>query len=185
MLLETPAWRWLSGQRDRLKLLIAFLASLLLLFTNMLIWAFTAGRLVPGDWIVAASMALPTPQVVDPRALQTAFQLSGLLLGLGAGGVLLNRSRGFLAGGPWSQLGLRLLTGLAGLVIIYLGPRLILPQGESGSALAITYLHHALTGLWVSWLGPLTFVALKLASSSQDSAGPPSGAVEAGAQSAS
>jgi len=184
MLLETPVWHWLSGQTDRLRLLIAFLASLLLLFINMLIWAFTAGRLVPGDWIVAASLALPTPQLVDPRALETAFQLSGLLFGLGAGGVLLNRSRGFHAGGPWSQRGLRLLTGLAGLVIIYLGPRLILPQGESGGALAITYLHHALTGLWVSWLGPLTFVALKLASSSsKNRVGPPPGAIEAGAQS--
>ncbi len=174
MLLEAPTTHWLSGQSDRLKLLIALLASLLLLFVNMLIWAFTVGRLVPGEWIVAASLALPSPQLVDPRSLDTAFRVSGLLLGLASGGILLNRGRGFFAGGPWPQRGLRFLTGLSGLVIIYFGPRLFLPQGESGPAWAVTYLHHALVGLWVSWLGPLTFVALKVASTSDHPAQPPS-----------
>jgi membrane-associated phospholipid phosphatase len=163
ILVEPPAGRWLSGQTDRLKIMVSVLASLLLLFANLLVWALTAGRLVPGEWIVAASMAFETPKLVDPRTLEAAFQLSGLLLGLAAGGVLLNKSGGFFAGGPTGQRVLRLMTGVAGLVIIYLGPRLILPQGESGAALATTYLHHALTGLWVSWLGPLTFIWLKIA----------------------
>jgi hypothetical protein len=47
---------------------------------------------------------------------------------------------------------------------LYLGPRLVLPQGDTSPALAITYLHHALVGLWISWLGPLAFIRLKVAS---------------------
>ncbi len=163
-LIEPPAIHWLSGQGDRLKLMIALLASLLLLFTNLLVWVVTVARQVPSDWIVAIMLARTNPQYADPRSMETAFQVSGLLLGLAAGGVLLNRSRGFDAGGPWRKRALRLVTGLAGLIILYLGPRLVLPQGDTSPALAITYLHHALTGLWVSWLGPITFVALKLAS---------------------
>jgi membrane-associated phospholipid phosphatase len=178
MWLEPPATRWLTRQSDRLKLQIAVLASLVLLFLYLLVWALTAGRPVPGDWIVAASMALSAPKVVDPRALETAFQVSGLLLGLAAGGVLLNRRGGFSPAGPWSQRGLRFITGLAGLVIIYFGPRLILPQGESGAALIVTYLHHALTGLWVSWLGPLVFIVLKLAPAG-DGLAPPAAARQA------
>lgn len=163
MLLEPPAWHWLSGQRDRLKLMLALLASLLLLFTNLVVWVVTVAREVPSDWIVSIMLSRTTPEFADPRSLEAAFQVSGLLLGLAAGGVLLNRTRGFVAGGPWRKRVLRFLTGVAGLVILYFGPRLVLPQGDTSPALAITYLHHALAGLWVSWLGPLTFVALKVA----------------------
>lgn len=173
MLLEPPAWHWLSRQRDRLKLMIALLASLVLLFANLVVWVITVARDVPSDWIVAIMLARTSPGFADPRSLESAFQVAGLLFGLAAGGVLLNRSRGFDPGGPWAQRALRFLTGLAGLVIVYFGPRLLLPKGDTSPALAITYVLHAVAGLWVAWLGPLTFVALKVAAPLKAPAVPP------------
>ena len=95
-----------------------------------------------------------------------AVQLGGLLFGMLAGLVWDVKSLHFHVSGPWSKRVLRLLVGLAVLVVFYVGPKLLLDQLSITSFTveqSLRFLRYALVGFTVSGLMPWLFAKVRLA----------------------
>ena len=58
---------------------------------------------------------------------------------------------------------MRYLVGVAGVLIIYYGLKIIFPEGESILAYLLRYLRYTLIGFWVSAGAPWIFIRLRLA----------------------
>jgi len=96
-------------------------------------------------------------------SLQGTATSAGTLFGLLAGVAWFARQGGFQTKGPWWQLILRYLLGVAGVLIIRYGLKYLLPDGDSAVALFCRYLRYALIGLWVTAGATWVFVRIKLA----------------------
>lgn len=145
------------------QILAAACASLLLLGTGILAYSATSARAVPDPWIEKAEQALPDAPAIDPHELDGIVAATGTFFGIGLGGALLLAWGRFRADGSWAQRGARYVLGAAGVAMIYYGLKWVLPSGEALLPQALRYLRYALVGLWVSYLAPRLFVALRLA----------------------
>ena len=145
----------------RIALCIAF--SLALLGVGLAASAATAGRPVPGEWIEGAAANLPGSPAIEPRSIEVFFSGAGAFLGISLGAVLLAASGGFQVRGSLGKRALRYVVGLAGMLVIYFGLRLILPDGPFLLGQILRYLRYALVGLWAVYLAPRAFVRLRLA----------------------
>jgi len=86
----------------------------------------------------------------------------GVLAGIGVGVALTNRYLHFRADGPWRQRVLRLAIGLAIVAVFYVGPRMVLPSGESAPYLALRFFRYALVGIVGAFGAPWLFRKLGL-----------------------
>lgn len=154
---------WLASLRPGQQVLIALLVSLILLGLQLAIYQLTAGRPVPAAWSERAAAAAPGAEPIHPRSLEGMFSGAGVLFGLGAGGALLFDWGSFNPKGPaWKRLG-RYALGLVGVIALWMGLRLIFPEGETALPLLLRYVRYALVGVWVTYLGPRVFAWLRLA----------------------
>jgi membrane-associated phospholipid phosphatase len=88
--------------------------------------------------------------------------LGGAFLGSGLGFVLVSKSLRFEAKGGFAEKALRYALGMAGAVIIYLGPKYFLGDSFPAQASLIRFLRYGLLGFWVSYGAPLAFYKLNL-----------------------
>jgi undecaprenyl-diphosphatase len=91
----------------------------------------------------------------------------GAVMGAGAGMALQTRWVGFSAGGPWWQRVLRFAVGLVGVILVYVGLRLVFPAEGEPMYFAFRTIRYAMVGLWSTLGAPWLFRALKLASPAQ------------------
>lgn len=162
-LLERPFEAWLFRQPPGLQLLSPMILSLGLLAAGLLVADRTAERIVPGEWTAAAAAAFPDEATIDPKNPSGIVSASGSLLGLGVGAVLLRRWGRFRAAGPVGQRLLRLIAGLAGIMILYYGLGALRPHGVGDLSQALRFVNYAAVGLWIAFGAPWAFVRLKLA----------------------
>ena len=124
--------------------------------------------------MLAASLAISVILVlIHPRwpvenlwPAPDAVMLGGVLFGMLAGLVWDVKALHFQAAGPWRRRLLRLLLGLALVVLFYLGPKVLLdmlPLTSKAMAQTARFLRYALVGVTVSGLAPWLFLRLKLA----------------------
>lgn len=90
-----------------------------------------------------------------PRAM-------GVLAGVATGFAVSIRYLRVTAEGPWWQRGLRLLVGLAILLALYVGLRIVVPGGEAPLHLVFRFARYAVLGLWISLGAPWVFSKLSL-----------------------
>jgi membrane-associated phospholipid phosphatase len=145
------------------QIVIAVIASLVLVGLGLGVTAATAGRPMPLDWVETAAEAVPDAEPIEPQSLKDMLAASGALLGIGVGGALLFSWDGFDPRGPWSKRLIRYIVGIIGIVALYFGLKLIFPSGETFVAQFLRYLRYAVVGLWAVYLAPRLFVALRLA----------------------
>lgn len=113
-----------------------------------------------------AGVSFPWPGVEDPAALIGASGVvtpAATLAGFGIGLAWLAERGGFDHRGPLGRRVLRVVVGLAGVAVLYLGLSAVLPGGEQPLALAARYLRYALIGAWIAGVAPWLFVRLGLA----------------------
>lgn len=136
--------------------LAAFLASLVLILLPLVpyLWLTLTGWRPPSSWASFAGEAV---------AISGVFTSAGTFFGLCVGLAWLERRGGFQASGAWWKLILRFLLGVAGVLVIRYGLKLIFPEGETALAFALRYLRYALIGAWVAGGAPWTFLRLNLA----------------------
>ena len=103
--------------------------------------------------IVALAMNLLMPS--DTR-------LSGVFFGSGLGFALASGNLRFDAGGSLAKRILRYAAGLAGTLILYLGPKLLLGDTYSSQEALVNFLRYGLIGIWVAYGAPWCFLRLKL-----------------------
>ena len=163
--LERPVALRLRRMKTRQLILLSFGVSLLLLALGLLAWANSPARPLPGAWIEQAARAAPGSEPIAPLSPKGILTTSGTLFGLGSGAALLYAWGGFNTRGSLGQYAARYLLGLLGMLAIYLGLRAIFPSGEDLLSLALRYIRYAAVGVWVTYLAPRLFAALRLSGS--------------------
>jgi membrane-associated phospholipid phosphatase len=141
---------------------LAFLLSMAMLGAGAAAFGSLSGWTLPAEWMANARQAgleaLPAPVKLD-----NAVTFAATLFGLLAGRAWVGAAGGYAADGAFRQRALRLLPGLAGLLVIYLGLRAVFPAGDSLVPYLLRYVRFALVGLWISAGAPWLFVKLRLA----------------------
>jgi membrane-associated phospholipid phosphatase len=155
--LEKPIGQRLRTLKPGIQILIAFLVSLAFIGLGLGVSAMNAEGAVPQAWRETASLAQPEGQI-DPLALDELITSSGALFGLAAGAVLLFRWGGFNAGGPWKQRTLRYFVGVIGLLALYIGLKLLFPDGQGVLEYILRYVRYAAVGFWAAYVAPRLFV---------------------------
>jgi membrane-associated phospholipid phosphatase len=95
--------------------------------------------------------------------LDEAMTVGGLAFGLWVGLVVENRYVRFTVAGPLWQRALRYVIGLAGLLVVYMGLRAILPQEPLWLGLVLQAVRYGLAMLWAILVWPWLFVKIGLA----------------------
>jgi hypothetical protein len=113
------------------------------------------------EWAEAA-------QIAERVSLEEAFSAIGVLLGLGIGFILEASRVHFIVDGTPARRALRYVVGMLGVLVIWRGIALILPQDPLWLALPLRLIRYWLAGMWVAYYAPLLFVRIGLAQASPD-----------------
>ena len=151
-----PVLAWAKKLSTAGQILASFLASLVAFLLPLIsfVWLKAANWQPPQDWAMFATQALSLSDVAT-----CAGTIFGLLLGL----IWLAGQGGFQTKGLWWQFILRVLLGLAGVLIIRYGLKFIFPSGENALAYFFGYVRYLVIGFWVAGGAPWVFIRLKLA----------------------
>ena len=161
--LEKPLGDRLRQMSVTKQVIVAVIASLVLIGLGLGVSAVTAGRPVPQEWVETAMEAAPDAEPIEPQSLNDILAAAGALLGIGVGGALLFSWDRFDPRGPWEKRALRYIVGIIGIVALYFGLKQIFPNGETLLAQFLRYVRYAIVGFWAAYLAPRLFVALGLA----------------------
>lgn len=142
------------------QILLAFAVSLGMILLAALIAFLLRGFVIPAEWIANAARVSGEP--LTPFSLEGMVTAMGALFGLLSGAAWLARRGGFSAAGPAWKRALRYLVGLAGVAVLYVGLKLVLPSGEDLAGLVFRYVRYALVGAWVAAGAPWLFARLQL-----------------------
>jgi len=161
--LEKPVKRWLVSRSTAIQILVGFLGSLALILLSVFARSLLGNYTVPQEWINNALKVFPESEPINPLVINGVYSTAGALFGLAMGVAMIARRGGLDTAGPWWQRLLRVVLGLAGVIVLYLGLSVVFPHGSDFMANLLRYIRYALVGVWVTWLAPLVFFALKLA----------------------
>ncbi len=153
---EHSATVWLKARPVWQLIALAAAASLIYLALWAGLLALLAGQPDPAQWAQTAAAAGP----IAPRNPDDAITGGGMILGLGAALAL---RRPFDARGPWLKRGLRLGIGLLGILVFWLGLKLVTPAEPFVVEAAFRYGRYALAIFWALYLAPEVFLRLNLA----------------------
>jgi membrane-associated phospholipid phosphatase len=155
-----PVAAWLKKMSLGQQILASFLSSLVLI----------AFSLIPFFWLKITNWQLPQAWAEFAKAavsLNAAFTTAGMLFGLLTGLAWFNRQGGFDAKGSFWKRILRYILGMAGVLVLYLGLKvlfgLIAPSTEAVLPYILRYIRYVLVGAWISAGAPWIFVKLNLA----------------------
>jgi membrane-associated phospholipid phosphatase len=155
-----PVAAWLKKMSLGQQILASFLSSLVLI----------AFSLIPFFWLKITNWQLPQAWAEFAKAavsLNAAFTTAGMLFGLLTGLAWFNTQGGFDAKGSFWKRILRYILGMAGVLVLYLGLKvlfgLIAPSTEAVLPYILRYIRYVLVGAWISAGAPWIFVKLNLA----------------------
>ena len=138
---------------------VVFLALYLALAPRVAAWLKRAGLAAQLALAVAVPLLLlliyPTDDTASPMAV---------MMGMGVGIVLTMRWTPFSACGPLWQRAVRFLVGLLGLLVLYLGLKMLFPAEGEPLYFILRVVRYALVGLWAGLGAPWLFRRLRLAS---------------------
>jgi membrane-associated phospholipid phosphatase len=153
------AFRKLSLVNQYAVVILTSLAWLLLCYAPYL----NSGAVkIPTEWVTNALIygesSRPIP--LDVTGIYTSV---GIWLGLGLGAIWLHHRGGFDAGGTGIQQFERVIIGLAGTILIWMGLDRVFPGGTDVISLILRLVRYTLVGFWVSGWAPAIFIRLKIA----------------------
>jgi hypothetical protein len=157
---EAAVIAWYNRFTPAQKIGLAFAASILLIIISLAGLAFVP----PSDtlqWetnVARAFSLLPSKSAIYARAAAGAVGVAGTFFGLVAGAILIFQQGGFDAHGPWSKRAGRFALGMIGVVILWLGLRMVFPRDASLVSQVLHYLRCAFTGFWVAYGAPWVFI---------------------------
>jgi membrane-associated phospholipid phosphatase len=164
---QVPMAKWFVEKKMSTQVLLAWLASLVIILTGFLARHSLGNWAVPVEWIKAAAQSRPIPSFIDPLALSSLVTSAAALFGLSLGVIILIPRGGFDTGGAAFKRILRFILGLIGVSILYAGLGTLFPHGEDALSLTLRYVRYTLVGVWVTGIAPMVFISLKLATPKQ------------------
>ncbi len=172
LLLEPRVVRWWQRVGTTERMLASLVAGLVWVAPAVLLSGRLTGVEFPWPGIEDLAEMTGASSVVTPAAT---------LSGFGMGLAWLQARGSFDHRGPLPRRVVRVLVGLLGVVLIYLGLAAVFPGGEGPVALTLRAVRYGLIGAWVGGLGPWVFVRLRLADAAPSSDPFASGAAGSGA----
>ena len=158
---EKPVARWLDKKSLSTQIIFAFLFSLALIGLALLARLLIGGWTMPAVWsqnAFAASEVAP-----DPLNISGSVTLAGVAFGFLGGLAWWIKKYGMpQVGKKTYRLILRYLLGMAGLAILYVGLKLVLPEEPELLGNILRFIRYALVGIWVTAGAPLLFRKLKV-----------------------
>lgn len=112
------------------------------------------------DWTTPEAWIGPVPPDPDAGALAEAASLSGALLGVLVGFTLLDRRGWYSADGSLITRAARYITGITGVVLIFVVVSLAFPASATAAAEYTTFLGAT---LWASFGAPELFIRMRMA----------------------
>jgi membrane-associated phospholipid phosphatase len=156
---ESLASNRLRSLNFRQMVVVSFLASM------GIIALYALGRMALGDWMVPNSwttIAFATSGIpIAPMNPLEPLEIAGLLFGIAAGYSLLLEKGGYKKDVSASKCLICYITGIACLMCIWYGLRMIHPGWPAEYIMA--YVRSMLAGAWITAGAPLLFIRLKLA----------------------
>jgi membrane-associated phospholipid phosphatase len=139
---EPRASPWIVKQKMPVRFALAIVVPVILIFLH------------PAD----TEGLYPAPESISPM---------GALVGIGVGVIMERAWVRFRVDGEWWRRGLRLLLGLVVVGVLYIGPKLTIPEGSVyGLEALLRFVRYALAGWAALFLCPWLFVKLRLAEQS-------------------
>jgi membrane-associated phospholipid phosphatase len=154
------AWAKKKSMGQQIGLALAL--SMVMLVAGVIAFGSLRGWVMPAEWMKNAQQA-GVDVLPAPVTLNSTITFAAVLFGMLAGSAWMNSQGGYVADGGFWQRVVRILPGLVGLLILYLGLKAIFPRGDEFVPYVLRYLRFALIGLWVSAGAPWLFLKLKLA----------------------
>ncbi len=151
---------WAKQKSFIQQIFLALAVSLVIILFGGLAFYGLRDYVFPQEWMTNALRAgdpLPAPVSMDVT-LTSAGTLFGLLAGL----AWINRRGGYQASGPVGKRVLAFVIGVIGVLILYLGLKMIFPSDNSLVAYSFRYLRYALVGFWISGGAPWLFFHFKI-----------------------
>jgi membrane-associated phospholipid phosphatase len=160
--LTEPVGGWLR-QRSTAQLVgLAVLSSLALIGIQLGVRAALGEWELPPSWQETAGLGQPDDPI-DPLSVSGTITAAGTWLGMTAGAAVYFRRKGmYRSDGTAGQKALRYGIGMVGLLAIYLGLKLVLPEEPALLESILRFARYTLVGLWVSIGAPLIFDRLGL-----------------------
>jgi len=156
-LVYKPLLTWLKKFNVGKRIILAFFASMIMILLSL------SARAINPEWVMPADWAAKAGEVA-PLSLNGAVTMAGVSFGFLAGFAWLLKLKGMLdSKGAWWKRLLRLVVGLAGVMVLYLGLGSLFPDEPELLGLVLRYIRYGLIGFWVVMGAPLVFKALKLA----------------------
>src|SRR5258706_4551949 len=145
---------WLKTQSLMQQILISFIISLIAIVITALIVGRFNGYTFPEEWQAQALRAGPVP---EPVSMEASITAAATFFGLAAGMAWLAARGGYQADGPIEKRALRYVIGLIGVVILWRGLALFLPNNTDFVSYTLRYVRYTLVGFWVTAGAPLLF----------------------------
>ena len=161
ILLDKPFSKWISGKSFAFQIFLTFLFSVIIIALGYASNAVTSNWVMPDEWSKQSLVSIGVAP--DPFSLEGCYTISGVLFGFVSGYAwMLKRKENMTVSGSISSRIIRFLIGLTGLLALYLGLKLILPETPIWLGLGLRFIRYAVIGLWVSAIAPILFKKLKL-----------------------
>jgi membrane-associated phospholipid phosphatase len=155
-----PASRWMSAQGSGRQTLILLAICSVFLAAEGIMVARLSTHVTPADWVVNAARAggAAAPDISVQPMLTYAGAFLGFALGLGA----MHRRGGFTPSGSIARRVLCYIVGVAGVLILYVGLKAVLPSGETVAGSALRCVRYGALGLWITAGAPALFLRFGL-----------------------
>lgn len=161
LILEKPVVKWMAPKKLPLQILYSLLFSVILILLGLGSSLISTTWQMPAAWVENATMTGGT--IPDPFNLEGIFTIAGVAFGFLAGYSWWVKKYGQpKVEGSFAKRFLRYLVGIIGLVVIYLGLKMILPEEPQILGFTLRFVRYSLVGLWVSALAPALFIKMKL-----------------------
>lgn len=156
-----PVTAWVGPKPLSQQIVIAFIASMMFIILGFGATSLRSGYQVPETWMTNAALAqAETPDPVNP---DSTFTSAGIFFGLTTGAAWIMSIGGYQAAGPIQKRAIRYVIGLIGVLILYVGLKMIFPEGEAFIFYLLRYIRYSLIGFWVTGGAPWVFKKFKLA----------------------
>ena len=155
-----PVEAWLKQQTLGSQIFIAFIVSLIVIVLGAVSVGRLDGYTFPAEW---RDNALRAGSLPAPVSIESFITSAGTLFGLAAGVAWLATRGEYQASGPMEKRALRFVVGLIGVMILWRGLALFLPDNADLISYIFRYLRYTLVGFWVSGGAPWLFFRFKLA----------------------
>jgi membrane-associated phospholipid phosphatase len=161
--LEPRVKAWISQSSLSIQILVTLIVSLAFILAGLMINSSWGSWTLPVEWVNNSHLARPEADPLDPTSFSEIVSNAGVFLGLAFGALLIRRKGGFSTIGlAWVKVA-RYFLGVAGVVVLWMGLGAVFPGGQDVLAFTLRFIRYALIGTWITYLAPLLFIRLKLA----------------------